>query len=337
MRIDSANIGMESERTYTQTKERVRSYSVAVNTNDSFSTGAFSNMLNVRPTQAPTKELSLKEQISKLREECLNLIIRLLFPDKKVDVREHTPNALSSNNELSSGGNIIQIGTKDEYFYEETEDTSFQASGIIRCDDGSEIEFGLNLNMSRSFTEYYSEEIDYLEASLTDPLIINFNGNIPEFSDQTISFDIDSDGVEDQISRLIENSGYLALDINEDGIINDGTELFGTKSGDGFKDLAVYDTDKDGFIDEDDEIFNKLRIMTIDENGQQHIYSLKEKDIGAIGLQNASTQFSINDLSTNETRGVVRRTGIFLFEHGGVGTVQQVDLARFQQAIAAYA
>ena len=41
-----------------------------------------------------------------------------------------------------------------------------------------------------------------------------------------------------------------ALDINEDGKINDGKELFGTASGNGFGDLAAYDQDNNGWIDE---------------------------------------------------------------------------------------
>lgn len=337
MRIDSGYIGMESERTYTATQSTVRSYSVDVNANEGFQTGAFSNMLNVRPSRVPEAKLSLHDEISRLREECLNLIMRLLFPDRCVNLREHPVNQSDNQNLEQGAGNIFHLGYKNEYLYEEAESTSFKAQGIVKCADGTQIDFNLDLNMSRSFSEYYSEEIDYMEAALTDPLIINFNGNIPEFSDQTFCFDIDSDGVEDQISRLIENSGYLALDLNEDGVINDGTELFGTKSGNGFKDLALYDTDHDGFIDEDDEIFDKLRIMTVDENGQQHLYSLKEKDVGAIGLMNSKTQFSLNNLDNNETQGVIRNTGIFLFEHGGVGTVQQVDLATKRQALAAYA
>ncbi len=39
--------------------------------------------------------------------------------------------------------------------------------------------------------------------------------------------------------------------------INDGSELFGTSSGDGFKDLATYDEDENGWIDENDSIFSK--------------------------------------------------------------------------------
>ena len=38
-------------------------------------------------------------------------------------------------------------------------------------------------------------------------------------------------------------------------------------TGDGFKDLAMYDEDGNGWIDENDEIFSKLLIWSKDENG----------------------------------------------------------------------
>ena len=80
-----------------------------------------------------------------------------------------------------------------------------------------------------------------------------------ELSDQTFYFDLDADGEEEEISML-KGSGYLALDKNEDGIINDGSELFGTGNGDGFADLARYDEDGNGWIDENDSILSLIHI-----------------------------------------------------------------------------
>ena len=335
MRIDSGSIGMESERTYTQTQMKVQTYSVSVNTNQAAMAGSFGDMLSVVPSSSIATSGSLHDEVARLREEFINLLLRLLFPEKEFSLNERMQNGYANNNN-ESFGQLISVGRKTEYFYEETESTTFNTKGIVQCSDGRQIEFGLNLNMSREFSEYYSEEIDFVERALTDPLVINFDTQATSLSDQTFYFDIDSDGVEDEISKLIEGSGFLALDKNEDGIINDGSELFGTKSGNGFKDLSIYDTDKDGFIDEDDEIFDKLKIMTVDEKGEQHLYSLKDKNVGAIYLGGVGTQFSLNNLN-NETQGIIRSTGVFLFEDGRAGTVQQIDMARRQQLVAAYA
>ena len=162
----------------------------------------------------------------------------------------------------------------------------------------------------------------------TDPLVINLDGNIAGLSDQTFFFDLDGDGEKEEISTLKSGSGYLALDLNEDGVINDGSELFGTKTGNGFADLAKYDQDGNGWIDEDDEVWSKLLIWTKDEDGKDKLYHLSEAGVGAICLQNANTEFSLNSVKDNHTNGVLRNTGIFLYENGTVGTVQHLDLAR---------
>ena len=47
-------------------------------------------------------------------------------------------------------------------------------------------------------------------------------------------------------------------------------------------------------------------------------------------LQNAATNFAIRD-ENNETKGMIRKTGVFLYENGNVGSVQHVDLALHEQ------
>jgi hypothetical protein len=57
--------------------------------------------------------------------------------------------------------------------------------------------------------------------------VINFNGKAPALTEKKFSFDLDSDGKEDQISFVGSDSGFLAVDLNDDGLVNDGKELFG--------------------------------------------------------------------------------------------------------------
>lgn len=131
---------------------------------------------------------------------------------------------------------------------------------------------------------------------------------------------------EENISFAGKGSGFLALDKNGDGKINDGSELFGTKSGDGFRDLAEYDEDKNGWIDENDSIFGKLRVWTKDEDGRDYLMDLKQADVGAIYLGNKDTQFSLKD-DSNQLNGEIKKTGIYLRESNGTaGTLNHVDL-----------
>lgn len=43
-------------------------------------------------------------------------------------------------------------------------------------------------------------------------------------------------------------------------------ELLGAITGDEFKELSLYDSDGNGFIDENDEVFNQLRIFTLNDD-----------------------------------------------------------------------
>ncbi len=210
----------------------------------------------------------------------------------------------------------------------EAEDTEFSTVGTVRTADGREINFNVNVGMSREFQQSFREDLQLSAFKMCDPLVINLNTDVAELSDQTFYFDIDADGEMDEVSGLGSGSGYLALDKNGDGQINDGSELFGTASGNGFADLAAYDEDGNGWIDENDAIWDKLKIWCKDENGNDVLYRLADKGVGAICLQNVSTDYTLKG-QEGQTKGAIRNTGIFLYENGNVGTVQHVDVAKY--------
>ncbi len=208
--------------------------------------------------------------------------------------------------------------------YQESEQLSFSASGILRTSTGQEIDFSVQLRMSREFAVNNNLSIRGGDA-LLDPLVINYDGSPAQLTSQKYSFDLDADGREDQISFVNEGSGFLALDSNNDGIINNGKELFGPSTGNGFTELAAYDQDQNGWIDENDPIFDKLRIWTKDTEGNDSLFALGEKGIGAIFLGNISAQFGLKDAG-NQTLGEARTAGVFVKENGSAGVVQQIDL-----------
>ena len=209
--------------------------------------------------------------------------------------------------------------------YHESETTRFTAQGLVTTADGQQIEIGIEMNMSRSFTSIVEESLQVGEVVLKDPLVINFDGTAAQLTQETFSFDIDADGSDDQVAFVGPGSGLLGLDNNNDGIINDGSELFGAQSGDGFADLVAYDGDQNGWIDENDTIFSRLRIWMKNASGEDQLFALAEKGVGAIYLGRVDTPLSIKD-AENTLQGQVRTTGLFLHEDGQVGTMQQLDL-----------
>lgn len=234
---------------------------------------------------------------------------------------------ISSSGTSSSAERVMTFKrvTVQSSFYAEMEHTAYQSQGCVKTQDGREISFNVEVEMSRAFCEKY-DSLTMEDYVCVDPLVLNLEGNVGQISDQKFLFDLNADGTEEEISFTGQGSGFLALDKNKDGIINDGSELFGTTSGNGFKDLAAYDEDGNGWIDENDAIFNDLSIWTLDDKGEKVLISLKDADVGAIYLGSASTEFSLKNEENHNTNGVIRSTGIFLKESGGAGTIQHIDL-----------
>ncbi len=233
--------------------------------------------------------------------------------------------AAAVNLNTSGSGTVWQKITATSGYTSEFEGTTFASKGIVKTQDGRDIDFNISVTMTRAFTS----EINTLEVQQyikTDPLIINIDSNIASVSDQKFLFDLDSDGKKENISFAGEGSGFLALDKNGDGKINDGSELFGTQSGDGFRDLALLDDDGNGWIDENDSVFSRLKVWTKDADGNDYLIDLKKADVGAIYLNNADTQFSLKN-DENRLNAEIKKTGIYLKEStGAAGTINHVDL-----------
>jgi hypothetical protein len=117
----------------------------------------------------------------------------------------------------------------------------------------------------------------------------------------------------------------LALDLDRDGLITDGRELFGPQTGNGFAELARYDQDGSSWIDEGDPIFSQLRIWTKGLDGPDRLSPLADRGIGAISLSHGDSPFQLKS-TANESLGEVVRTGIYLDEEGKSGLVQQINL-----------
>lgn len=342
MLIESANIKLNSQHSFTQ--HSVHKESLRVWSGPSQHKSSNAAQVQISPQAKGLANLKETPDITALdtpvdKQDELNiLIIKRLF--EKITGHEFklfTPNQLEEEMteadrdvnipvERTSEGNIGLSYQRSSYYYE-SESVSFSAQGSIQTKDGKSIDFSVTLNMSR---EFYQESHVSIQAGAVakkiDPLVINFNGNAAELSSTKFEFDLDNDGNIEQIARLSASSGFLALDKNHDGKVNNGSELFGPQSGNGFKDLAQYDEDNNGFIDEADSIYSKLRIWQHLDDGSEKLLSLGDKNIGAIYLGHVSTPFQLNSQTDNQALGEVASTGFYIEESGKTGTIQHVDL-----------
>ncbi|SDD46048.1 hypothetical protein [Aquimonas voraii] len=227
--------------------------------------------------------------------------------------------------------------TRSEY-----ERTSVSAQGEVLTADGARIRFSLDLSMERAYSETVELRLQAgAAAQRKDPLVINFDGRAAQLSDQRFAFDLDADGQTEALPMLRSGSGFLAFDRNVDGRVNDGSELFGAKTGDGFGELLAFDSDGNGWIDSGDTIFGRLRVWMPDptapetgkrsreeeerRNGSQ-LLTLEEAGVAAISLRPISSAFELRG-ANNSDLGQVRSTSLYLSTAATAGVVQQIDLS----------
>jgi hypothetical protein len=201
---------------------------------------------------------------------------------------------------------------------------SFTASGVTRTADGKEINFSFSVEMRSEQVSRADVFARFGNARKIDPLVINFDGNAAQLTPGRFQFDLDADGTQDGVPLLAPGSAFLALDLDGDGRITNGRELFGPTTGNGMAELAVHDQDGNGWIDERDPVYSQLLIWTRDSSGQDRLDSLRDRDVGAIFLGYAAADFQMKT-TAGENLGTTSRLGIYLREDGRAGAVQQID------------
>jgi hypothetical protein len=141
--------------------------------------------------------------------------------------------------------------------------------------------------------------------TLGTPLVLDLNGD--GVKTQSISagvkFDLFANGQAINTGWVSSGDGLLVLDRNQDGQINDGSELFGStttlasgaKASDGYAALGELDSNHDGVISSTDTAYADLRVWVdansdgVSEAGE--LKSLDSLDIAKISL-NASVNVS---------------------------------------------
>lgn len=277
----------------------------------------------------------LDEEISEPRLQLIKLLVEMLTgrPARIFDSKELSdkaaPAAPAAPRPASEGvPSDPGFGIEYDYHesYSEMETTRFSASGVVNTADGREIRFELQLEMSRAWHEEHSVSLRLGNAvRKVDPLVLNFAGTAASLTNQTFSFDLTNNGQNEQIAMLASGNAYLVFDRNGDGVINNGSEMFGPSTGNGFAELAAFDNDGNGWIDENDQIWSSLQLWQPDGQGGGPLNSLSESGVGAIALARVATPFDIKG-SDNRLFGQIASSGIFLHETGGAGTIQHVDL-----------
>jgi len=130
------------------------------------------------------------------------------------------------------------------------------------------------------------------------PIVLDLDGNGIQTTtlQNGVTFDIDNNGSLDKTAWVGRGDGLLVRDLNGDGLINNGGELFGSgtvlpdgsKAADGYVAMRAMDTNLDGILDANDAGFSKL-MLWMDQNGdgitnKGELHSLGDMGISSLSL-----------------------------------------------------
>lgn len=198
------------------------------------------------------------------------------------------------------------------------------AQGSVKLSDGREIGFNLHLEHQQNTRIEALTQLSLQKVAMQDPLVINLGDQPVSLKNTTFEFDLLANGETQQLAQLASGAGYLTFDLNGDGLVSNGNELFGTQTGDAYAELAVYDEDGNGWIDENDSIFNQLKLW-MDQTDNSATISLAQAGVGAIYLGNVPYEYDLRD-NQGALLGQSKAASIVLMENGEVKTSQAIDL-----------
>nr|WP_314901722.1 hypothetical protein [uncultured Deefgea sp.] len=167
-------------------------------------------------------------------------------------------------------------------------------------------------------------ELGFDWQKLQDPLVLDFGAPTAKLHETSVEFDLDNDGQKELMRMPDTTSAFLFWDRNRNGVADNGSELFGPKTGNGFSELAGLDNDQNGWIDEGDSAFQDLKLWQAVQYGAG-VQTLSQAGVGALAVTAVSTEFSLKE--QGDLLGQIRASSVWLGEHMGAGVVRQIDLA----------
>lgn len=179
--------------------------------------------------------------------------------------------------------------------------TTLVVNGGLTINDFSDGKLGIFLVTEPDDEEEEEEEEEVPDTgeaeTRTSPIILDLDldgDGIETLKLGSNYFDHDADGLRERSGWVSPDDGLLVRDANGDGLISDGSELFGNntrlkngqKAANGFQALAEYDDNGDGKIDAQDASFATLKVWRdLNSNGisdQGELQGLAEAGVRSI-------------------------------------------------------
>ena len=164
------------------------------------------------------------------------------------------------------------------------------------------------------------------------PLVVDLDGDGVETVgvSEGVYFDHDGNGFAEKSGWVGKDDGILVRDINNNGTIDNGTELFGNNSVlssgenalNGFEALKELDSNKDGVFNSSDEAWNTVKVWKdSNQNGivdNSELLSLEQANIAGINLNYNEQELVDGNGNTHAQTGTIIKTD------GSSGTITDV-------------
>ena len=164
-----------------------------------------------------------------------------------------------------------------------------------------------------------------------DPLILDLDGDGIETVSlkKGVNFDFDNNGFAEKTGWIGKDDALLVHDINKNGQIDNGSELFGdlttvdeTVASNGFEALKLYDKNQDGIINSSDEIYSQLQLWK-DGNQNGKVDANELLSLSQLGITGFNLNYeNINIADENGNSHTQKST--YIKSDGTMGTLEDV-------------
>ncbi|MFO6466238.1 calcium-binding protein [Jannaschia sp. KMU-145] len=229
-------------------------------------------------------------------------------------------------------GSIKVIGGYERFEIDEDGNINFfgiydPISGVfsLHLSDITDMSYAFegDIRLSSEVISALSWLLSLLKDPPVSPLVLDLDGDGIELTaveGATAFFDMDVNGFAEATGWVASDDGLLALDLDGDGRIDDGSELFGDQTGHthGFLALAEHDANDDGVIDAADAVFADLVIWQ-DLNADGISQAVEMRGLAEIGITSISVQAATTSywVEGNE----IRYESSFIWDDGSIGVV----------------
>ena len=332
MRIESAEVTIEANSNYSFEHKQTSSFSshlinAKLDVKDDIRK---QNLVKLETTKLEKILLNSEKDLNhqdRIKKNILETLLRNFTDDKEFKLHPNDQDIKNPKISKLTQVKLTTIENTHEYFQKSSLEYNTQA--FVKTNRG-QINIDLELSFSQEFYEVHKSKITSKKTIYLDPLIINYNSNLSSFDNisdsMKFTFDLNSDGKDELIPNLKNGSGFLTLDKNHNKTIDNGNELFGANTNDGFEELREFDEDENSWIDENDSIFKDLLIWEKNENGDNSLISLGQAGVGAIYLSAVDSGFTYSS-GIRDDYARLKEASFYLKEDGKAGLVTSVEFA----------